>query len=180
MVLGLLDPDPFVRGMDSRIQIRIQTKLSWISNTGWGRSRRNYSVNRLRHKLSSSVVDPDPLIWLTRIRIWIHLGNADPDPDPAARKLTKINKNPDFQAFQKGFCTYYLDISYDLLRYLSTLGIFFMWKFNCLWRKSLTGIRIRIGLASGIRIRTEVKSRIRIRIETNSDPEHCFSVIFSG
>ncbi len=45
------------------------------------------------------------LIWLSRIRIWIHLGKADSDPDPVERKLTKINKNPDFQAFQKGFCT---------------------------------------------------------------------------
>jgi hypothetical protein len=27
---------------------------------GWERSRGNYSVNMLRQKLSSSVVDPDP------------------------------------------------------------------------------------------------------------------------
>ncbi len=43
MFLGLLDPDPLVRGMDPdplvrgmdpRIQIRIHTKTSWIRNTG--------------------------------------------------------------------------------------------------------------------------------------------------
>ncbi len=28
------DPDPLVRGMDPRIQIRIHTKMSWIRNTG--------------------------------------------------------------------------------------------------------------------------------------------------
>ncbi len=28
-----LDPDPFVRGMDPRIRIRIHTKMSWIRNT---------------------------------------------------------------------------------------------------------------------------------------------------
>jgi hypothetical protein len=31
--LGLLDPDPLVRGMDPRILIRIHTKMSWIRNT---------------------------------------------------------------------------------------------------------------------------------------------------
>ncbi len=31
-VLGLVDPDPLVRGMDPRIQIRIHTKMSWIRN----------------------------------------------------------------------------------------------------------------------------------------------------
>jgi hypothetical protein len=44
----------------------------------------------------------------------------DPNLDPSwecgpgsissSKELTKINKNTDFQAFQKGFCTYYLDI----------------------------------------------------------------------
>ncbi len=31
------DPDPLVRGMDSRVQIRIRihTKMSWIRNNGW-------------------------------------------------------------------------------------------------------------------------------------------------
>jgi hypothetical protein len=29
------DPDPLVRGMDPRIRIRIQTKMSWIRNTGF-------------------------------------------------------------------------------------------------------------------------------------------------
>jgi hypothetical protein len=42
----------------------------------------------------SSAVDPDPygsaMIWLSWIRI--RVGNADPGPDPGARKLTKINK----------------------------------------------------------------------------------------
>ncbi len=28
------DPDPLVRGMDSRIRIRIHPKMSWIRNTG--------------------------------------------------------------------------------------------------------------------------------------------------
>jgi hypothetical protein len=46
MFLGLLDPDPLVRGMDPdplvrgidpriQIRIRIHTKMSWICNTGW-------------------------------------------------------------------------------------------------------------------------------------------------
>ncbi len=34
------NPDPLVRGMDSRIRIRIHPKMSWIRNTGsdegWG------------------------------------------------------------------------------------------------------------------------------------------------
>jgi hypothetical protein len=30
-----LDPDPLVRVMDPRIQIRTRTKISWISNTGY-------------------------------------------------------------------------------------------------------------------------------------------------
>jgi hypothetical protein len=31
--IRIQDPDPLVRGMDPRIQIRIHTKMSWIRNT---------------------------------------------------------------------------------------------------------------------------------------------------
>jgi hypothetical protein len=39
-----------------------------------------------------------------RIRIRVDLARLD--PDPGARKLTKINKQTRFPAFQKSFCTY--------------------------------------------------------------------------
>ncbi len=32
--IRIQDPDPLVRGMDPRIQIRIHLKMSWIRNTG--------------------------------------------------------------------------------------------------------------------------------------------------
>ncbi len=55
-----------------------------------------------------SDVDPDPrgsaLSWLLWIRI--RIGNADPDLDPWAWKLTKIKRINRFPAFHKGFCTY--------------------------------------------------------------------------
>jgi hypothetical protein len=31
--IRIKDPDPFVRGMDPRIRIRILSKMSWIRNT---------------------------------------------------------------------------------------------------------------------------------------------------
>jgi hypothetical protein len=34
--IRIQDPDPLVRGMDPRIQIRIHTKMSWIRSTGSG------------------------------------------------------------------------------------------------------------------------------------------------
>ncbi len=34
-------------------------------------------------------LDPDPYSY--------RIGNADPEPDPGARKLTKIKNKPDFQ-----------------------------------------------------------------------------------
>jgi hypothetical protein len=33
--IRIQDPDPFVRGMDPRIRIRIHTKMSWIRNTAY-------------------------------------------------------------------------------------------------------------------------------------------------
>ncbi len=40
------DPDPFVRGMDLRIRIRIHTEISWIRNTGL-----RADINTERHGL---------------------------------------------------------------------------------------------------------------------------------
>ena len=52
------------------------------------------------------------LIWLSWIRILD--GNADPDPDPGTRKLTKMYKETLCQTFQKDFCTY-VSMFYELL-----------------------------------------------------------------
>ncbi len=46
-------------------------------------------------------MDP-PLFCMSWIRIRIRIGNAD--PDPGKWKMTKINKETWFPAFQKGFC----------------------------------------------------------------------------
>jgi hypothetical protein len=55
--------------------------------------------------VAGSVVDPDPLgsafIWMSWIRIPIR--NADPDPDPGAWKLTKIDQKTLFSVFLNGF-----------------------------------------------------------------------------
>jgi hypothetical protein len=69
------------------------------------------------------VVDSDPhrssLIWLSWIRICI--GNVN--PDPGARKLTKIliYKETSFPIRHKGFCRYrtYVGMFYDLLHCLN-------------------------------------------------------------
>ncbi len=57
-----------------------------------------------------SVLDPSgsELILLSWIRIRIQIGNADPDSEPRARKLTKISNSTWFPAFQNGFCIYVL------------------------------------------------------------------------
>jgi hypothetical protein len=33
----------------------------------------------------------------------MHIRNADPNPDKAARKLTKLTNKPDFQPFKTAF-----------------------------------------------------------------------------
>ncbi len=68
-----------------------------------------YSKSRRRQQQflkKNSVVDPDShgsaCIWLSWIRIFV--GNAN--PDPGARKLTKINKCTWIPAFQRGSYTF--------------------------------------------------------------------------
>jgi len=53
----------FVRGMDPRIRIRTQTKMSWIRNTG-------KNLNVFAHFCFRSVPDPTTMF-----------GIPDPDPD---------------------------------------------------------------------------------------------------
>jgi hypothetical protein len=130
-------------------RIRIHTKMSWIRNTELDRSE-------------------------TGSGFWISIGN----PDPGARKLTKIDANKvnlnlslskAFVPTQVCFMTYY--------RYLHK--VYFSSKNSTVldvkvWPRSGSGW-IRIGFALWMRIRIKVKSWIRIPIETNqrilSDPE---------
>jgi hypothetical protein len=55
-----------------------------------------YGFVKLHYFVMYSVSDPDThgsaLIWLTWIRIRIENADTYPDPDPEARKLTKIKK----------------------------------------------------------------------------------------
>ncbi len=105
------------------------------------RDRNHRIVVRIENRTVNpfSVSDPDPH--------WFAL--LDPDADPGARKLVKINKNTWFPAFQNGFRTSYQGND----RYLrNRYPIFLMSKFNFLWHQSLTRIRIRIGVAPWIRI----------------------------
>ncbi len=65
-----------------------------------------YDEFRLRHGMvCSSISDPDPH-WFGSPGSEC-VGNADPDKDPEARKLTKNYKKTWFPAFQTGFCTYF-------------------------------------------------------------------------
>jgi hypothetical protein len=94
-------PDPGSRGQKgsgSRIRIR---------NTGSGFTSR-CAVRTLGSFVHLfSVVDPNPqrsaLIWMSWMRIWICIGNANLDPDPEAWKLTKFKKKPGFLLFKMAF-----------------------------------------------------------------------------
>jgi hypothetical protein len=67
-------------------------KISELSSCCvWGGARKQYGICR-----PDSVSDLDPhgslLLKLSWNRILIRIGNADPDLDPEAMKLNKINK----------------------------------------------------------------------------------------
>jgi hypothetical protein len=68
--------------------------LSRIYTLNYAQIYRKTLENYSLHSTATSVVDPDPhvsaFIWLSWIRIWIRIRNAD--PDPRARKLNEINK----------------------------------------------------------------------------------------
>jgi hypothetical protein len=69
--------------------------LSRIYTLNYAQIYRKTLKNYCLHSTAAiSVVDPDPhvsaFIWLSWIRIWIRIRNAD--PGPRARKLNEINK----------------------------------------------------------------------------------------
>jgi hypothetical protein len=46
-----------------------------------------------RHVFGSVWIPLDPHVFTWILQIRIHIGNADPDSEPGARKLTKISKS---------------------------------------------------------------------------------------
>jgi hypothetical protein len=129
-------------------------------------------------------IDPhwSALIWLSCIRIRIHIGNVNPDSNPGSRKLAKLANKHYFQPFLK-------------LSYLWTYVLWFITYLKCSFRVKKSAFHdckvwpgsgsrstwIRIGLAPWIhiRIRIEVKNwiRIRVRIETNADPQRWHGIV---
>jgi hypothetical protein len=73
----------------------------------------SFSIGNLVTGTSMSLPHRSSLIWISCIRICI--GNVD--PDPGARKLTKIliYHETSSPSFRKGNCTVYLSMFYDPL-----------------------------------------------------------------